>query len=178
MLFYFYVTDSDTVGGSLQRQEEKILNAKKSYKITVVRTTIDCQTCRPSFTYFLLNDHRQCVELLLLTDTVDRWDEELACWWWLQALDELRSFMIVDGVALKEKQKLMRNLRVSLTLSVCCTSVIHHVASRLDDYLARVSQHFKASSASDLNVMTSPALQPIMIGFNCLSNALCHIEQT
>ena len=41
--------------------------------------------------------------------------------WWnendsglmLQAMEELRSFMIVAGVALKEKQKLMRNLRVS-----------------------------------------------------------------
>ena len=28
-------------------------------------------------------------------------------------MEELRSFMIVAGVALKEKQKLMRNLRVS-----------------------------------------------------------------
>jgi len=31
----------------------------------------------------------------------------------LQALEELRSFMIVNGVALKEKQKLLRSLRVS-----------------------------------------------------------------
>ena len=30
-----------------------------------------------------------------------------------QALEELRSFMIVNGVALKKRQKLMRNLRVS-----------------------------------------------------------------
>jgi len=32
-------------------------------------------------------------------------------------MEELRSFMIVAGVALKEKQKLMRNLRVSHTQS-------------------------------------------------------------
>jgi len=31
----------------------------------------------------------------------------------VQALEELRRFMIVNGEALKEKQKLMRNLRVS-----------------------------------------------------------------
>ena len=35
----------------------------------------------------------------------------------VEALEELRRFMIVNGEALKEKQKLMRNLRVSYTLS-------------------------------------------------------------
>lgn len=30
----------------------------------------------------------------------------------VQALEELRSFMIVNGVAWKKRQKLMRNLRV------------------------------------------------------------------
>jgi len=32
--------------------------------------------------------------------------------WRVKALEELRTFMIVNGVALKKRQKLMRNLRV------------------------------------------------------------------
>ena len=41
------------------------------------------------------------------------WQKYHCCAGPLQALEELRSFMIVHGVALKEKQKLMRNMRVS-----------------------------------------------------------------
>lgn len=34
----------------------------------------------------------------------------------VQALEELKNFMIIKGVATKERQKLMRNLRVSTVI--------------------------------------------------------------
>lgn len=39
-------------------------------------------------------------------------------WFAVQSLEELRDFMYVDGVPSKDRQKLMRNLRVKLTTIV------------------------------------------------------------
>lgn len=56
-----------------------------------------------------------------------------------QALEELRSFMIVKGVALKKRQKLMRNLRVS---SALCLSRVGRNHTTLEGGFYAMAIHF------------------------------------
>ena len=49
----------------------------------------------------------------------------------LQALEELKDFMIIKGVATKERQKLMRNLRVTDSVTLLCF-LIHPAPRKLE----------------------------------------------
>jgi hypothetical protein len=53
----------------------------------------------------------------------------LFCCWLLQSLEELRDFMYVDSRPTKDRQKLMRNLRVRKHEAITALSVVFKIVS-------------------------------------------------